>query len=257
MQVLVRGRDIGMLAHCAFVVLAMATVSLAGPLNGDFEQGTLNGWTQSGDGNAQIIAPGDLAPLGPITGSYSGFVHNGPDDAASIGILTSSPFISPTQGGTLSFSWDFLTAEYTGLDFWDLGSGLDTFNIELVDILAATSEVLASGNVSESGFTYLGAVSAPDGTSYFEHTGVATLTRVFTGAGSYRLRFTVEDGDFYDPDLDEWFFDNYFDSALLIDDVSFLANDPPPLPGPIPEPSTLALVALSGLAVLVVRRRRR
>jgi len=247
----------GLAARCTLGVLALAAVTLADPLNGDFEQGSLNGWTQTGDGNAGIVATGDLSPLGPIAGSYSGFVDNGPGATGaegSIGILRSSPFISPTLGGTLSFSFDFLTSEWTGEQNWlDGVSGLDSFRVELFDILASTTEVLASGSVVDSTFTdFASVVSAPDGTSYYSHTGTMSFTRAFTGAGSYRLLFIVEDGPVYD-----WFGggdpipDDTFDSGLLIDSVNFVENQP------VPEPSTLALVGLGGLAVLLRRRRRR
>jgi len=217
--------------------------------NGGFEDGNLTNWTSSGNGSVQVLGAAGLPPLGPLSGSFFALVGNGPADAGNdgvpdSGVLTSAEFTIGALGGSLSFSFDFLTAEFTGLDALEF----DSFLIELVPSVGAAT-VLASGDVSDLGFSPIDGfnpVAAPDGSTFFEHLGSQTISLALT-QGTYALRFTV---------MDDFFAD--FDSALLIDSVNAdsIVPEPPPQQT-VPEPSATLLLGLAAAAGLLRRRARR
>ena len=145
--------------------------------------------------------------------------------------LTSASFVL-TNPGTLTFDYDFLTAEFTGADPGG-ASNLDSYVISLLPA-GGSATILASGNTGSTTFTYINGngnpVTAPDGTSVIEHTGYLTGTATLA-AGSYSLQFTVADAG-----------DNNFDSALAVDNIRVV-------PAPVPESSTA--LSLTGLCLML------
>lgn len=239
-------------------LLVLAAVSVADPVNGGFEAGT-TGWTVTGDGSFQVLTAGDVVPTGAIgasEGTHFALLGNGPGDVGDdsgpdTAILTSSAFVVPTQGSVLSFVWDFLTAEYTPNSGFLDGDPVDSFLISLIPLGGAPVTLLSGDNASGA-FSFLllseDVVDTPDGTAFFEHLGASLFVMDLT-EGTYTLQFRVSD----DPND----FDDYgFDSALLVDGVSVVANAIPGQPGVIPEPGTLVLLC-AGLAGALLARRRR
>ena len=134
-----------MILRSIAAALAMCSIAFADPVNGSFESG-LTGWTASGDGagsSTQVLMSTDItaddfgvildAPhgLAPSDGDFFALVGNGPASTASFGVLTSDTFEVTALGGTLSFDYDFLTAEFAGIDFFPDSSGFDFFEVNL------------------------------------------------------------------------------------------------------------------------------
>jgi len=219
----------------SLLFLHTASAAYAGPpVNGGFESGDLTGFSFQGNGTAQVLTAAQLAPLGPSQGSYFALVSNGPGDQGGhpdVATLTSASF-ALTSPGTLTFDYDFLTAEFTGADPGG-ASNLDSYVISLLPA-GGSATILASGNTGATAFTYINGngnpATAPDGTSVIEHTGYLTGTATLA-AGSYSLRFTVADAG-----------DNNFDSALAVDNIHVV-------PAPVPESSTA--LSLTGLCLML------
>ena len=76
-------------------------------INGDFEMGSLNGWTRAGDG--RVIT--QLAGIMPPEGNYMGIISTG------LGYITDSGSISqsfkvPDSASNLSLKWNFISEEF-------------------------------------------------------------------------------------------------------------------------------------------------
>lgn len=206
-------------------------------VNSGFETGDLTGWTRGGTGSIQVLMTGDLGTVVAPNGAFFALVSSGPGDIDDDGlldqaILTSAPF---TLSGNylLSLSWDFLTAEFTGID--SDPTRLDAFEIALLPELGGIV-LLESGNVAVSQpFSSIdggNAVSAPDGSAFFER--MEFQTRIYPiVAGTYSLRFTVSDVG-----------DGSFDSALAIDAISFSAGS-----AAAPEPTPQWLLVIGGIGM--------
>lgn len=227
-----------------FVLLNMPLGVKADILNGNFETGDFLGWTATGNGNTQVLTGNQFAPLGPTQGNYFALISNGPSDVGNDGfadsILLTSDAFSVSSASLLQFDYDFLTAEFTGSD--SDPSHLDSFSISLLP-LGASPSFLASGDVSLPTFTLIdggNVLSAPDGSSFIEHTGLSTGT-INLGPGTYSLSFRVDDAG-----------DGYFDSALLIDNVRVTT-----VTTPEPNCLTLFVVTLTFLCLSVTRLRLR
>ena len=219
-----------------FVLLfvVMVPTYADGPLNGGFESGDLTGFTFTGNGSAQVLTVAQIAPLSPTEGSYFALVGNGPGDQGGSPdrATLASAYFSLSTPSTVSFDYDFLTAEFTGADSGG-PSNLDTFNIR-VQPVGGVAVTLAAGDTGSTLFTYINLdhspVTATDGTSLIEHTGYHTGTANLM-VGNYSLQFTVADAG-----------DNNFDSALMIDNIRVESNA---IPSTVPEPgTTLSLCSL-------------
>ncbi len=225
-----------------FVIPALANAAYADPVAFNFETGNLAGWVTFGNvNNVQVLsALGSISPPGGH--SYFALLSNGPgeinDPTVAVdqaGLRSDSFLVSP--GDSLSLRLAFLTAE--SIDGWGLP---DFFS---VGANGSPSLPLASGSVDESLSEIPGGpVVAPDGTTLQYWSGflnVGPLSLESLAGQSISLEFLVSD-----------YLDNSFDSALLIDNV-VIANGPP-IPTPIPEPSTLVLFA-AGAGFWVVWRK--
>lgn len=232
------------------VTLALAGAAWADPLNGSFESPLSTGWTTGGNGTVEQLQATDLFPGGSgiaaTDGNSFALVSNGAGDVDTdfvedFGSLTSDTFTVDANGGTLSFDYQFLTGEFTGLDAF----AFDWFEIWLLPTVGAGT-LLATDDVSNTNFSLLADVySTPAGVTFDQAQSLVSFSTAIA-AGSYQLQFSV---------FDE--FDGAFDSALFVDNVS-LVNNPTtgPGPDPVPEPGTLVLLGAAGIAALARRRRR-
>ncbi|MFH1336345.1 MAG: choice-of-anchor L domain-containing protein, partial [Candidatus Zixiibacteriota bacterium] len=76
-------------------------------VNGDFETGSLQGWTKDGDG--RVIS--QLVSITPTQGSFMGIISTGLGYTTSSGSISQS-FCIPAGKTTLSFKYDFLSEEF-------------------------------------------------------------------------------------------------------------------------------------------------
>jgi hypothetical protein len=218
--------------------LATPPLAAAAVVNGGFETGTLAGWTPIGFTKTETAAVG----VTPTVGTYQGYLNSTGNFTASAPAVLASLTVDPPDiltlgagtptvgsglsqdvtvaaGDTLTFDWNFLTDE------------LDesaTFNDFAFFSIAGVPFLLASRNSSTFNI-----VSPPAG--FDGQTGWMTQSYTFTAGGTYKLGFGVFNVG-----------DTGHDSVLLLDAVTL----------PVPEPTSLALIA-SGMSIAFFKRRRR
>jgi len=223
----------------ALLALAPAAPATA-MLIGDFEGGSLDGWSVSGNGSAFGTTIGISPTEGSgmlLLGTWGGST---PDDGtldAFLGFATGdidtlSPSGNPategsavtlmlaaSAGDVLSYDFNFLSSEtladastYRDFFFSSIRVGEEG---EMVrdDVLLMTRQPTASGAWSQSGWQ--------------------SLEYTFTGTGTFRVAFGVVDVE-----------DTAVSSAVMIDNIR-----------KTPEPSTGLMLGL-GLAAIALRRRR-
>jgi hypothetical protein len=218
--------------------LLLSLQAQAAIVNGGFETGSYTGWSTIGNNAVVTSAFG----TGPVEGAFQSLSTTGAGSASQsaletllgLGAGTLDLFgngnvfegsaikqtISVRAGETLSFSWNFLTDEFTP------DSTFDDF----------TFFVALNGIVSEladTGFPVF--VNSP--TAFFEETGFFTETLLNSSARTFTLGFGVVDVG-----------DTIVNSGLLIDAVRIGSVS-------VPEPGILSLMAV-GLAGLAIWRLR-
>ena len=220
----------------AFALLASSASLHAAVVNGDFETGSLSGWTLVGQGAAQTSSIG----VTPPQGTYQGFIDNtGNFTVSNLVVRTSlgisgvsvgglgqgvptngsgmSQFVTVTAGDVLSFDWNFLTSELSQ------GPSYNDFTFYTIN---STPFFLASRNASTFNI-----VSPPAG---FEgQTNWATESYTFPADGTYQIGYGIFN-----------VFDSGHDSALLLDNITI-----------VPEPVTMGGMLL--LSLSLARRNRR
>jgi hypothetical protein len=222
------------------ILLANSATAVAGslPPNGGFESGDFSGWSSIGD--ASIAT--SLIGTAPSEGSYQAFLTTTSDfgdfnnfsgsDAAPV--MTIESFLglpngslgsgyegsairttfSGNAGDLLQFDFNFLTTETTVPDFAFVTLVSTAF---LTDALSATLTPSA---------VPLDPIFLVDTTE----TGYLTYSIVLPASGPFTLGIGVlDDNDEFNP------------SALLVDNVRLTA---------VPEPASLSLILVGGLAVL-------
>ncbi len=223
-------------AACAALVPSLAHADVI--VNGNFETGNLSGWSGLGSGHAADATIGVTPTEGTYqayietTGNYSAAATDvdaamGVDDATVVALGAGPPTngtgmwqnITVAAGDTLSFDWNFLTDE---LDEDPIYNDFGFFTISGSAFLLA----------SRGGSTY-DMVSPPAG--FDGQTGWATQSYTFSSAGTYTLGFAVYNVG-----------DAGHNSVLLLDNISI----------PVPEPSSIVLLATGFAAVMLGRRRR-
>ncbi|MCF8368667.1 MAG: choice-of-anchor L domain-containing protein [Bacteroidales bacterium] len=94
-------------------------------VNGDFEEGNLNGWNVVGDG--RVIT--QLGPITPFDSLYMGIISTGLGFTVDVGSL-SQDFCVPDTATTLSLQWNFLSEEFLE---WVGSQYQDYFEISIID----------------------------------------------------------------------------------------------------------------------------
>ena len=97
-------------------------------VNGDFEEGNLNGWNVVGDGRV-ITQIGDPNPILPFEGNYMGIISTGLGFTEDMGSLSQEFFI-PETATTLSLKWNFISEEFPEWVGWIYQ---DYFQITIID----------------------------------------------------------------------------------------------------------------------------
>lgn len=175
----------------------------SGLINGDFEEGSLHGWTRAGDGRV-IVRLGTQAPTG---GAYMGIVSTGLGYTTSTGSIRQSFRVSATDS-ILTLRWNFLSEEfleYVGSQYQDF------FRVTLQH--PAGTQVVFQRNIDQFNAQYTLVPVSPgvvfdQGGVYM--TGWQTLTvdvRPYRGKVVTLLFATGDVGD------------SIYDSAVLLDDV--------------------------------------
>lgn len=213
--------------------------SMAAVVNGDFETGTLAGWTLVGAGKAADAGIG----VSPTQGSYQGYIETtgnftalAPAVVASLGLggpaiaglgagtptngTGVSQDVTVSAGDTLYFDWNFLSDEL---------NESATYNDFAFFSVSGSAYLLASRNSSTFDIG-----SPPAG--FDGQTDWSTYSYTFPAAGTYKIGFGVFNVG-----------DTGHNSVLLLDAISI----------PVPEPAGVALLATGLLAVAFVGSRRR
>lgn len=234
------------LSLAAFVAWAASGTAQAQVTNGGFNT-NLNGWTTFGDASVQAGAPEgtgqlwlttdavadansrNLSGTDPLATGITGGLEESvgltigaldpTDNFAAEGSGVSQSFAA-NAGDTLSFSWNFLTADDgSSTDFADYA--FVVLDGQLIQLASVANATLGSGAAG-----------------YLSETGLQTFSFSFAAGGTHQISFGVADvGDYT------------VTSALAVDAVQLTASA-------VPEPAPTALLA-AGLALLGWRTRQR
>ena len=209
-------------------------------INGDFETGSLSGWTitnqAGGNGNWYADTPGTTTPASVLPTSSSGGTAHGTTYAVTdqIGIGSHSLTQLFTVGSTSSalLIWDMFINNYGGST---VGTGLN-FNVRptqvgRVDILTSTAGAFDVGTgVLQTCFLGGAGGGIPNAFS----TNTCDITSSVGGGGTFQLRFGETD--------------NQALFNMGIDNVQIFAST-------VPEPESLALVGLALASLSLTRRK--
>jgi hypothetical protein len=223
------------------ILLSMAALSTAQVrganliVNGDFEAGSFAGWTEvdqaGGNGSWFISTPGANSPMSgyPTAPNALGGTNYAVSDQGGPGchVLLQSFTLASATTLTLSYqmfvdsqdgSFNTGTLDYTG--------GPNEFG--RVDLLTGTATPFSTAGADVLQTFYAG--NDPQANNPNPYTTYSY--NLSLAAGTYQLRFGEVDNQLY--------------FQMGVDNVSL-----------VPEPTTLALVGLSGLSLLLFRRQRK
>jgi hypothetical protein len=177
----------------------------SGLTNGDFEEGTLAGWTVEGDG--RIIT--QLGPITPFGGSFMGIISTGLGFTEATGSISQN-FCIPADATTMSVNWNFLSEEF--MEF--VGSIYqDYFRISIIDESGAET-VLFEKTIDDIAAEYPPYLVSPDivfdqGDVYATGWQISVLDiSSFAGTG---VTLVLAAGDVGD---------SVYDTAILLDDIA-------------------------------------
>ncbi len=178
-------------------------------VNGDFETGSLQGWTKEGDG--RVIS--QLVFIDPTQGSYMGIISTGLGYTTSSGSISQSICI-PVGKTTLSFKYNFLSEEFKKFcnsyyqDYFavsiDSGNGSVTLFSKNIDDLCG--EVTHAEGIH---FDISDTITTEDGVWM---TGWTTVTLDISAYAGKSVTVVFACGDIGD---------SIFDTAVLLDEIKF------------------------------------
>jgi len=182
-------------------------------INGDFETGTLEGYTKDGDG--RVITR--LGTVNPTQSSYMGIISTGLGFTTSSGSVSQCISITPTQTN-LTLKWNFLSEEF--LEF--IGSQFQDFFEVSVTNSAGVKTVLFRKTIDEIAAQF-GATKTDPGTLInvspgivFDQGGIymtdwQTLTLNVAAFQNQIITISFNAGDVGD---------SIYDTAILLDQIS-------------------------------------
>lgn len=201
------GQHDGNTPAATFVMYGNTNLSYKfGFVNGNFEEGNLNGFITEGDG--RVIT--QLATIGPNEGYYMGIISTGLGYTDSQGSISQSFCLSDSPNPSISLKWNFLSEEfleYVGSVFQDY------FKILLVDE-NGTEHTLFSKSIDEihAGYTLTPmspAIVFDKGDVY--GTGWLDLTLDLSAYAGQHVTITFAARDIGD---------SIYDTAILLDDIT-------------------------------------
>jgi hypothetical protein len=228
------------------VFWATSECAIAGIVNGGFETGNTSGWQSLANGNATVQATGPgTAPGGLYFGHQESQVTvEGYPSMQPPGETWLYQDFSANAGDTLSFMYN---ASVSAHGYGDGGPTPPPPGSPLIMEAYATAllHLLPFSNGPDTVLAILGVLSSQDFTSSDSTNGWLQQTYVMPNTGAYRLYIETQTGVLQ-------FGEGYVGPTPYAHSYASLDVDNVQL---TPEPATLSLLALGGLAVL--RRKRR
>lgn len=218
---------------------ALSTVQVRGAnliVNGDFEAGSFAGWTEAdqagGSGSWFINTPGANTTIGgnfPTAANALGGSHYAVTDQGGPGchVLLQSFTLASATTLTLSYQM-FVNSQDGSFNPGDLNYNTSPSEYGRVDLLTGTATPFSTAGADVLQTFYAG--NDPQANNPNPYTTYSY--NLSLAAGTYQLRFGEVDNS--------GFFNMGVDNVTLV-----------------PEPTTLALVGLSGLSLLLFRRQRK
>ena len=221
-------------ARTVITTLCLPFLVLAAPVNGDFELGTLGGWSVFGQTSVESALFGITPPQGTSHALLLTADEGSAGNASLLASFLGAPALtlqgyfggsaikqtfSATAGQHLLFSWNFLNGEFTNSDLAFLA-----VNGEVIELESSATQASASP------------VNTAVGT--FASSGYMSGLFIVPTTGEYTIGFGIVNGS-----------DDSVQSGLLVDNVR-LAD------AVIPEPSTASACVIAGAAFALVATRR-
>jgi hypothetical protein len=181
-------------------------------VNGDFETGSLLGWTKDGDG--RVIS--QLVSITPTQGSFMGIISTGLGYTVESGSISQS-FCIPLGKTTLSFKYDFLSEEfkkYCGTEYQDFFKVTIDSGGSPTTLLYKNIDDLCGSVVQAQGIHFDQPEPDPDDPDAIEDgvwmTGWTPVTLNISAYAGKSVTITFACGDIGD---------SIFDTAVLLDEI--------------------------------------